>query len=166
MLLVDKNIKELVKNGLLIVTNYKEENVTPISYDLTIDCIVKEDENKTEHILKPKEFVMIKTNEELQIPNNILGRIGEKNSLMRMGLCVSGPHYQPGHRTCCYLRVYNMSDKEITLKRNLKIAQIIFEMLQEVPSLTYDKIEKSSFNNEKSYLGFGKYTDEYKKIIK
>lgn len=78
MLLVDKNIKELVKNGLLIVTNYKEENVTPISYDLTIDYIVKDDENKTEHILKPKEFVMIKTNEELQIPNNILGRIGEK----------------------------------------------------------------------------------------
>lgn len=166
MILVDKNIKDLVKHGLLIVANYKEENVNCVSYDLTLNSIINNDEEKEEYVLKPKEFVMIKTNEELLIPNNILGRIAEKNSLLRTGLYVSGPHYQPGHRTYSYLRVFNMSDKEITLKKYLKIAQIMFEMLQDIPEITYNKNEKSSFNNENDYLKYGKYNEEYNKLIK
>lgn len=166
MILVDKNIKELAENGLLIVKNYKEENVNCVSYDLTLDLIIDEDLEKEEYVLKPKEFIMIKTEEELLIPNNILGRIAEKNSLLRTGLYVSGPHYQPGHRTYSFLRVFNMSDKEIILKKGIKIAQIMFEMLQDIPDVTYNKNEKASFNNEKSYLKFGKYDEQYKNLIK
>lgn len=166
MILVDKNIKELAENGLLIVTNYKEENVNCVSYDLTLNSIIDCDLEKEEYILKPKEFIMVKTEEELLIPNNILGRIAEKNSLLRTGLFVSGPHYQPGHRTYSYLRVFNMSDKEITLKKGLKIAQIMFEMLQDIPDVTYNKNEKSSFNNENEYLKYGKYNEEYNNFIK
>ena len=78
MILVDKNIKELVKSGLLIVSNYKEENVNCVSYDLTLDSIQLENKEEKEYILKPKEFIMVKTLEEIKIPNNMLGRIGEK----------------------------------------------------------------------------------------
>ena len=44
-----------------------------------------------------------------------------------------------------------MSDKEIVLKQNLKIAQIFFETLTEVPDETYDKKKDASFNNEDKY---------------
>lgn len=166
MILVDKNIKDLVKSDLLIVTNYKEENVNCVSYDLTIGSIIDGEKEVEEYVLNPKEFVMIKTYEELLIPNNILGRIAEKNSLLRTGLYVSGPHYQPGHRTYAYLRVYNMSNNAIVLRKGLKIAQIMFEMLQDIPEVTYNKNEKASFNNENSYLKFGKYDNQYKEMIK
>lgn len=171
MILVDKNIKQLAENGMLILTNYNEENVNSMSYDVTIDSFVnssmEEDlDGAEEYTLKPKEYVFIKTKEEIKIPNNLVGKVVEKNSLMRLGLFVSGPCYQPGHQTYCYLRVFNMSNKNINLKKDLKIAQIMFEFLQEVPEKIYSKDEKASFNNENSYLGLGKYENQYKDLLK
>ena len=166
MVLIDKRIKELVNEGKLIVTNYKPENLGGVSYDLTIDSIIAEDDIANEYVLKPKEFVIAKTNEELYIPDNIIGKIEEKNSLLRLGLFVSGPVYQPGHRTYSFLRVYNMSNSEIKLQKDFKIAQIFFEELSGVPDETYDKKANASFNNENKYLRYGKYDNEYKKIQK
>lgn len=166
MILVDKNIKELVEQGTLIVSNYKPENLGCVSYDLTVDNIIKDDKNIDEYTLKPKEFVMIKTNEELKIPENLVGKIGEKNSLLRSGLFVSGPVYQPGHQTYVFLRAFNMSDKEIELRKDFKIAQVFFETLTEAPNEPYNKKETASFNNEKEYLKYGKYDNDYNKIIK
>ena len=40
MILVDKQIKELVNNGMLIVSGYDENNLGCVSYDLTIDKII------------------------------------------------------------------------------------------------------------------------------
>lgn len=166
MVLIDEQIKELVNKGKLIVTNYKPENLGGVSYDLTIDNIVVEDDISNEYVLKPKEFVIIKTNEELYIPDNMIGKIEEKNSLLRLGLFVSGPVYQPGHRTFSFLRVYNMSNSEIKLQKDFKIAQIFFEELAGVPNETYDKKSNASFNNENKYLGYGKYENQYNNLKK
>ena len=105
---------------------------------MTID--VSLDENGEQHIeyeLNPGETIFIKSQEKLSIPDNILGRIAEKNSRMRQGLVVSGPHYQPGHKTYAFLRVTNISKNIITLSRGNKIAQIIFEQLTGKPDVPY-----------------------------
>jgi deoxycytidine triphosphate deaminase len=164
MILVDKNIKELVNENKLIVSNYNEDNLGCVSYDLTLDKIILENEELEEYELNSKEFVIVKTLEELEIPSNLVGKISEKNSLMRTGLKVDGPIYQPGHKTYCFLRVFNLSNQKIKLSKSLKIAQIFFEQLTEIPEKTYNQIEKSSFNNENKYLGYGNYTEEYKKL--
>lgn len=161
MVLIDKQIKELVNEGKLLVTNYKPENLGGVSYDLTIDNIIAEDDIANEYVLKPKEFVIVKTNEELYIPDNMIGKIEEKNSLLRLGLFVSGPVYQPGHRTYSFLRVYNMSNSKIKLQKDFKIAQIFFEELLGVPEETYDKKANASFNNENKYVRYGKYEKQY-----
>ena len=44
------------------------------------------------------------------MPLNVLGRVAEKNSRMRQGLQVDGPHYQPGHITYVFMRVRNISN--------------------------------------------------------
>lgn len=166
MVLIDKQIKELVNEGKLIVTNYKPENLGGVSYDLTIDNIIAEDDIADEYVLKPKEFVIVKTNEELYIPENMVGKIEEKNSLLRLGLFVSGPVYQPGHRTYSFLRAYNMSNSEIKLQKDFKIAQIFFEELTGIPDETYDKKANASFNNENKYLRYGKYEEQYNNLKK
>lgn len=166
MVLIDKQIKELVNEGKLLVTNYKPENLGGVSYDLTIDNIIAEDDIANEYVLKPKEFVIVKTNEELYIPDNMVGKIEEKNSLLRLGLFVSGPVYQPGHRTYSFLRVYNMSNSKIKLQKDFKIAQIFFEELLGVPEETYDKKANASFNNENKYVRYGKYEKQYNDLKK
>ena len=164
MILVDKNIKELSANGQLISSGYVPGNVNSISYDLTLGGFLNSNENKMDLI--PGQFLMIKTNEELKIPTSITGRVGEKNSLMRIGLKVDGPQYQPGHTTYAFLRVQNVSDNIITLRKGMKIAQIYFEELKEIPDQPYNVQPGASFNNENSYLGFGMYDSEYRKSIK
>lgn len=166
MVLVDKDIKKLVQKGLLISENYKPENLGCVSYDLTIGSIIDKEDVKDEYVLKPREFVIVKTNEELNIPLNLTGRIEEKNSLMRVGLFVCGPVYQPGHKTYSFLRAYNMSSADIVLKKGFKIAQIFFDELTDIPEETYDKKVNASFNNENKYLRYGKYEEQYQKIIK
>ena len=76
MILFDKNMRVLIDNIMLIVTNYKPENLGCVSYDLTISDIIVNDEELKEYILKPQEFVMIKTNEEIKVPENLIGKIG------------------------------------------------------------------------------------------
>ena len=141
MILVDKNIKKYSEKKLLIKEGYDVSHVNSISYDLTIG-----------------EFVG-------STPNDITGRIGGKNSLIRLGLQVDGPQYQPGHTTFAFLRVLNLSDKIISLKVGDAIAQIYFEELKEVPEKTYDRQAEASFNNETTYRGYGKYDKRYKKRI-
>lgn len=167
MILVDKDIKEYVEKKELILSGFQEENLNGISYDLTIDVIVDEEGNECPlYSLKAGETVFVKTQERLSIPHDILGRIAEKNSRMRQGLKVDGPHYQPGHVTYAFLRVQNISNKTIELSKGIKIAQIIFEQLTQVPEVPYDAQEKSSFQNEVQYAGLGNYREEYEKQMK
>lgn len=170
MILVDKEIKDLVSKNGLIVEGFDLSNLGSVSYDLEIDKIIAfADESSVEHTnydLSNGEYVIVKTKEKIQMPSNLLGKIEEKNSIIRMGLIVSGPCYQPGHETYIYLRVFNISKRKIRLEKGFKIAQIMFEELKAVPEVTYDQVVTASFNNEEEYRGFGKYEQEYRhKII-
>jgi len=173
MILTDKDIKAYTQQGMLITENFAPDNVGSISYDLTIDKILVHDEedsfnedsivHKDSYYLGPGEYVIIKTRELLSIPTNIIGRIADKNSLIRLGLNISGPHYQPGHTTYAYLRVHNISCAKIKISKGQKIAQIIFEELKGIPDVPYNKDDSASFNDELEYRGFGKYSNIYAK---
>lgn len=162
MILVDKEIKRLVQEGFLIIENYQEKNVNNVSYDLTVDTIVNCEEDSIK--LETGNFAIIKTLEKIRIPNYLLGRIEEKNSLLRFGLIVNGPCYQPGHTTYCYLRIQNISENPILIKKGFVIAQIVFEELKEVPDITYADQENASFQNEDQYREYGNYTSTYQTL--
>ncbi|MDB7951536.1 dCTP deaminase domain-containing protein [Faecalitalea cylindroides] len=163
MILVDKNIKSLAEK--IIIKGYDENNVGPVSYDVTIQSIICENEDKDMFVLRPQEMIFIKTMEKIKMPNNLMGRIGEKNSRMRQGLFVSGPHYFPGHETYMFLRVVNLSSNSITISKGDKIAQIFFEELKQEPEQNYASNPNASFNNENEYRGLGKYESEYEKRV-
>jgi deoxycytidine triphosphate deaminase len=164
MILVDKDIRERVARHELVISGYKDENLNGVSYDLTIDYVYdSKGEEKRSLELDPGEVVFVKTQEELSISLDILGRVAEKNSRMRQGLKVDGPHYQPGHVTYAYLRVQNISENIIELSQGMKIAQIIFEQLSQVPDVPYNCQTNASFQNEERYLGLGNYREEYEK---
>ncbi len=122
MILVDKEIKR--RSGEIFQEGFAESNVTAISYDLHIQGIIGEEKLLDSYVLRPNEFVFIKTREKIKMPNDLMGRVGEKNSRMRQGLFVSGPHYYPGHNTYLYLRVLNITASTIKIKEGDEIAQI------------------------------------------
>lgn len=163
MTLVDRQIKQRVRNGELISQEtYNESQVGCISYDLTIDSFVS-DEKTAVCDLAPGECVIAKTREYLLIPNDVSGVIGEKNSRIRQGLVVSGPRYFPGHHTYAFLRIQNVSSNVVRLESGNAIAQVFFETLAEVPDKPYNEQPSASFNEEKEYVGYGNYESEYRK---
>lgn len=172
MFIVDTQIKNLCNQGKLISENYNQENVGAVSYDLTVDYIRIYDEtkkcyvNEVSYDLFPNKTIFICTSETLFIPENMIGIVKEKNSVMREGLVVDGPCYQPGHKTKCFLRITNISEHIITIKTGKKIAQIMFDILSDTPDIPYNKQSNASYNNEFEYLGYGKYKKEYSKEIK
>lgn len=167
LILVDRDIKELADNKQLIISGYNEDNVNCISYDLTLDyCIDSNGEKHKEFEIQPGETIFICTAEKLSIPLNMLGRIAEKNSRIRQGLVVSGPHFQPGHVTYAFLRISNISTNVIVLKQGMKIAQIIFEQLTQEPEIPYNQQEGAAFNEEVEFRGLGNYEEEYAKQSK
>lgn len=164
MILVDKDIKK--RHAEIFVNDtYNEKYVNAVSYDLHISDIVIQDDLTQTYALRPNEVVFVKIIEKVKIPNDLMGRIGEKNSRLRQGLWVSGPHYFPGHETYIYLRVQNITANTITIKKGDGIAQIFFETLSDEPDKPYDKQDGASFNNEDAYRGMSKYQDEYENRI-
>ncbi|MDY3909036.1 MAG: hypothetical protein SOZ48_04820 [Eubacterium sp.] len=165
MILVDKELREYGED--IFVRGYDEKNINAVSYDVTIHSIITDESEVDSYILDPNETIFIKTKEMIHVPDDLLGRIGEKNSKMRLGLQVSGPHYFPGHKTFMFLRVRNISPNRIKIENGEKIAQIFFEKLSDVPDKTYPMQEGASFNYEEKYRGIAGYKDEYnKKIIR
>lgn len=149
MFIVDKEIKKMCENHELIFANYQEKNVGAISYDLTLRSIIGNHGIPHEKFkLKPNRTVFVSTFEILKIPDNFVGIIAEKNSVMREGLSVSAPIYQPSHKTRVFLRVQNVSKKAIVLGKGKNIAQILFSRLSDTPDRPYSQNPTAHFNNE------------------
>lgn len=108
-------------------------------------------------------MVMIKCNEKIKIPNNMVGKVVDKNSRIRQGLLTTSPVYQTDHETYIYFRIQNVSENIITLQSQQSLAQIMFEQLDDIPETTYDNNKTASFNDEFSYRGMGKYQSVYEK---
>lgn len=157
MILTDKEIKERSKD--IFKKNYNLNDVQPISYDVHIDEIIDEKKNVLSYDLEPHEIIMVRCKEEIIVPNDLAIRIENKNSLIRLGLSVTSPIYNPGHETPIYIRVENVSGNIITIEKDMTITQMIFEQLSSIPTVTYNIKENASFNNENKYRGLGKYND-------
>lgn len=162
MLLIDREIKNRHKE--LFIEGYNEKCVESISYKVTVKCIIvnssKDGETTTvqEYVLHPLDTVYIQSNERIKLPYNMTARIVERNSIMRKGLFVSGPHYQPGHNTYLFLRVKNLSSKDYTIKSGddpeHAIAQIEFEQLSEKVETPYgQKGIQDRYQDEDRFTG-------------
>lgn len=160
MILVDKQIQFKIDNDNMICDGYKPENLHGISYDILIDSIILTDSsneskfiNKNSYNLRSGETVYIKSDIEINMPHDCIGRIVERNSVMRMGLEVSGPCYQPGHKTKLFLRVHNIIPEDIVLHKGQGIAQIMFEHLDITPDKPYNIDTNHSYQEEQEYIG-------------
>ena len=159
MILVDKDIIE--RHQEIFSKYYNKTNVKPISYDIHIKEIITDNGNQEEYDLQPQQAVMVRCAEEISVPTDLLIRVENKNSLIRKGITVVSPVYNPGHKTPIYIRVENISPEVFRLTKDLSIAQLIFEQLSSVPDVPYNKQPDASFNDEWKYRGLSKYKDYY-----
>lgn len=149
MILSDKDVREQIQLNKIIVNGFDPNRLKGASYgltagdsyfDLTEDPSLKitaKNEDGKKILIKPLHKVVLITQEELDIPNNMLGRVATKGSLFSIGLSAINTLADPGFKGKLGLVFYNFSSKYIILDVGQEIAKIDFNELKEDSTTPY-----------------------------
>lgn len=173
-ILVDWEIKDIVKAGQLIIEPFELELVQPNSIDVRLgdkfaefldidDPIDPYEEtsvaaayrHKTvKHIwIEPGQFILGSTVEQFQLPKNIVGQLTGKSSLARLGIMVhvtagfidAGFSHPPATIT---LEIVNVGNRPVILHAGMPIAQMVFTRTL-MCERAYHERKTSKYNSQK-----------------
>lgn len=138
-ILNDSEIEEYVKAGKLISSSYREENLTPNGYDLTIASIrVDGQEDEVEEaVIKPFSMFWVSTSETVDMPHDIGGKLWIRSSYARKGIFGSFGFVDAGFRGSLTLAFFNGSSREVSISRGKTIAQLTFLRMDSKVQKTY-----------------------------
>ena len=112
-ILVDREIRQEIESGKLIITPYEDRLVQPNSYDVRLDDkfswhtdsdavidpyqsdsildgVIEVQEESI--VLNPYEFILGATLEAICLPDDIVGQLTGKSSLARLGVKIGRAH--------------------------------------------------------------------------
>ena len=167
--LSDATIRRLVEEGRLAIDPWDDALVQPASVDVRlgdsfrvfhnhrVTAIDLRDppRNLTEEVriegdvpfaIHPGEFVLGRTLEAVQIPDDVVARIEGKSSIGRLGLIVhaTAGFVDPGFRGTLTLEITNLTRVPIKLYAGLPIAQLSFMALDAPAERPYGSPELGS----------------------
>jgi len=168
--LSDGTIRRLVASGRIVVTPFEERLVQPASIDLrlgdsfrvfhnhraaAIDLRDGPPHGLTEEVtaspeagfvIHPGEFCLGRTQEWVELPDDVVARIEGKSSLGRLGLIVhaTAGFIDPGWRGTLTLELNNLTRVPIKLYPGLLIAQLSFMGLDRAAERPYGSEELGS----------------------
>ncbi len=148
MILVDREIRNAVKEQHLLIRNFDESGVQPASYDLRIGNLVYAPPNPDQPLdlstdggfyrLPPYGNAVLTTHEDLKLPDDMAGHIGLKSGLARRGLFAStGPQIDPGFEGKLFVSVFNLTATSQLLKYLDTFLTVEFHGLESKPEKTY-----------------------------
>jgi dCTP deaminase len=152
--LSDGTIRRLIADGRVRVEPFDDSMVQPASVDLRLGTsfrvfhnhritaidLADPPRNLTEHVevdedesfvIHPGEFVLGRTQEHVELPDDIVARIEGKSSLGRLGLIVhaTAGFVDPGFKGTLTLEITNLTRVPIILWPGKPIAQLSFMTL-------------------------------------
>ncbi len=163
MILSDKEIKKLIFEGKIKIEPFDERFLDDVSYELHLSdeflmidyfetpmidvkdlSSIKTKRIKSDEIvLQPGHFIMGKTLEWIELPENITAIISGKSSLARLGLQVhAAALIHPRSRGYQILELFNYNRVPIVLRKGMAIAQLIFFKNEETEREHYDWMKR------------------------
>ncbi|MFA6887953.1 MAG: dCTP deaminase [Candidatus Woesearchaeota archaeon] len=170
--LSDKDIKELLKLGELVINDIVEDQIGSCSVDLRLGSqfrvfkhaevthvdpkegvsdslmeLVTKNEGDP-FIIHPGEFVLGSTMESVLIPRYLVARLDGRSSWGRLGIIVhsTAGSVHPGYVGQLTLEIANISKVPVKLWPGLRVCQIMFEQLS-------SPCEKSYAEKKSKYMG-------------
>ena len=151
MLLSDRDIRDEIARGRVVLEPYDEEMIQPSSVDIRLDRFFRVFENhryphidpaedqpeltrsvqpegEEPFILHPGEFVLGSTYEVVTLPDDVAARLEGKSSLGRLGLLThsTAGFIDPGFSGHVTLELSNVATLPIKLWPGMKIGQFCF----------------------------------------
>jgi dCTP deaminase len=167
--LSDGTIRRLVAEGHVLIDPWDEAMVQPASVDLRLGTsfrvfhnhritaidladpprnlteLVEVDDDES-FVIHPGEFVLGRTQEHVELPDDIVARIEGKSSLGRLGLIVhaTAGFVDPGFKGTLTLEITNLTRVPIILWPGKPIAQLSFMALDQPAERPYGHPELGS----------------------
>src|SRR5881227_1469693 len=151
MVLSDRTIARLLREGRIVIEPYDESLLQPSSVDVRVDRFFRvfhnnrypfidvkqeqedltdlvEIDDDTPFMLHPGEFVLGSTLERVRLPDDMVARLEGKSSLGRLGLLIhsTAGYVDPGWDGYLTLELSNVANLPITIYPGMKIGQISF----------------------------------------
>jgi len=145
MILSDKTIITMLKEGELKISPLDNNQIQPASVDirlgdtfsivedshtgiLTLENEIKYKTIKTDtYVILPGQFVLATTMEYFGLPNDLTAFVEGRSSLGRMGLFIQNAGWvDPGFNGEITLELYNANRCAIELKTGRRIGQLVF----------------------------------------
>lgn len=145
MILSDKTIITMLKEGALKISPLDNNQIQPASVDirlgdtfsivedshtgiLTLENEIKYKTIKTDtYVILPGQFVLATTMEYFGLPNDLTAFVEGRSSLGRMGLFIQNAGWvDPGFNGEITLELYNANRCAIELKTGRRIGQLVF----------------------------------------
>lgn len=167
--LSDATIRELIESGRIVIDPWDPAMVQPASVDIHLGNSFRVFHNHriqsidlgnpprdlTEHVevaddgefvIHPGEFVLGRTHERVEIPEDIVCRIEGKSSIGRLGLVVhaTAGFVDPGFHGTLTLEIANFNSVPIVLRPGLPICQLSFMALDRPAERPYGHPELGS----------------------
>jgi len=162
--LLSNEIKRYV-NQFRLIWPFYPENLKPAGYELTVGeeyaiggqtGQLLSEPGKNEVRIPPFQVLIIKTRERVNLPRFLIARWNIKVALAYEGLLwVGGPQVDPGYVGHLFCPIYNLSDKEVTLRFGDPIALMDF-----VTTTAFIKDQSKEYTRPPKRLVFGDYKPE------
>ena len=149
--LSDKSIIKLIADKQIVIEPFKEENLTPNGYDLTISEIEIPDEKKISKgllCIPPNNRFAISTEEIISCGENHCGQLWLRTSWARKGIICSFGKIDSGFRGNLTLLGLNSSKDEVNIEVGNTFAQIVFEKLSTPADELYSD-RSGNYQNQK-----------------
>ena len=180
MILNDKTIlNEMKKGNIKITPTPTHHQIQPASIDLrlgneyllpnhTTETLNPKETEPTYQqitsnaiIIPPKEFILATTLEYVEIPSNLIARVEGRSSIGRLGLTIhiTAGFVDAGFKGNITLEIANLSNNPIMLHKDMRICQLVFEELNDIPQRVYGEAG-NKYQGQEGVTGSLIYWDE------
>ncbi len=141
MQLSDADLRVWMMDGKLKIEGFKEGNLTPNGYDLTVEEVlvpsVGKPKKKGSVKVPPQTGFLVSTAEFLELGPRLAADIWIRTTWARQGIISSFGKVDAGFRGNLTLAAFNSSDSEVEIGIGDTFAQITFHELRSAPTTTY-----------------------------
>lgn len=172
MILQDNEILKRIENNEIIISpKPKDEQIQPASIDLKLgneylqpvfgtEIDIKNNSPKYEYVktnritIPPHNFILATTKEKVKIPKNLVARVEGRSSIGRLGITVhvTAGFIDPNFEGQITLEIANLSNTVVILYEDMRICQIVFEELLDIPNRVYGECD-NKYQNQSGVTG-------------
>jgi len=140
-ILSDTDIKKHLMRKVLSIEPFKEDQLTPNGYDLSVAEVMivatEKQISEGDAEVPPQSHFAVSTAEYVKFGPLLAGQLWIRSSLARRGVMASFGKVDAGFEGTLTLAAYNSSSRPITIPMGSTFAQLIFEQLSSPPEALY-----------------------------